>query len=113
MTIGRWNSVASDTRSSVSWNVERGPNNGRNCLGRTSRDAGHSRVPAPPHMISGMIRSLIVVLILVVVAIPRDETMNSLLNGGLGPETNVAHQIANIGKRFHYIARLHRQHVLY
>jgi len=32
------------------------PNNGRNCFGRTSRDAGQSRVPAPPHMISGMIR---------------------------------------------------------
>jgi hypothetical protein len=53
MTIGRWNSVASETRSNVSWNVERGPNSGRNCFGRTSRDAGHSRVPAPPHMISG------------------------------------------------------------
>jgi hypothetical protein len=25
-------------------------------LGRTSREAGHSRVPAPPHMISGMMR---------------------------------------------------------
>ena len=32
---------------------------GRNCFGRTSREAGHSRVPAPPHMISGIIRLLI------------------------------------------------------
>src|SRR4051794_27972101 len=56
MTIGRSNNAASDTRDSVSWNVERGPNNGRNCFGCTWRDAGHSRVPAPPHMISGIIR---------------------------------------------------------
>jgi hypothetical protein len=37
----------------VSWNVEFGPNNGRNCLGRLAREAGHKRVPAPPHMIRG------------------------------------------------------------
>ncbi|MGY3361170.1 hypothetical protein ACVWZK_007833 [Bradyrhizobium sp. GM0.4] len=55
MTIGRSNSEASETRSSVSWKVERVPNSGRNCLGRTSREAGHSRVPAPPHMIRGII----------------------------------------------------------
>jgi len=53
MTIGRSNSSASDTRRIVFWNVERIPNNGKNCFGRTSREAGHSRVPAPPHMISG------------------------------------------------------------
>src|SRR4051794_14879258 len=56
MTTGRSNNAASETRKSVSWNVDRGPNNGRNCFGCTSRDAGHSRVPAPPHMISGIIR---------------------------------------------------------
>jgi hypothetical protein len=50
------NSPASDTRSMVAWNVERLPNSDRNCFGRTSREAGHSRVAAPPHMISGMIR---------------------------------------------------------
>jgi hypothetical protein len=26
-----------------------------NCFGMLSRDAGHSRVPAPPHMMTGMI----------------------------------------------------------
>jgi hypothetical protein len=41
---------------SVPWNVERAPNSGRNCFGRTSREAGHSRVPAPPHMMRGIIR---------------------------------------------------------
>ncbi|MGY3423994.1 hypothetical protein ACVWZW_004469 [Bradyrhizobium sp. F1.13.4] len=56
MTIGRSNSEASETRNSVSWKVERVPNSGRNCLGRTSREAGHSRVPAPPHMIRGIMR---------------------------------------------------------
>jgi hypothetical protein len=56
MMIGRSNKAASETRLSVSWKVEHVPNNGRNCFGRTSRDAGQSRVPAPPHMISGMIR---------------------------------------------------------
>jgi hypothetical protein len=29
-------------------------------LGRPSREAGHSRVPAPPHMINGIICLLIV-----------------------------------------------------
>jgi hypothetical protein len=53
MTIGRPNGC--DTRRIVSWNVDSGPNSGRNCLGRPSRDAGHSRVPAPPHMIKGTI----------------------------------------------------------
>ena len=56
MTIGRPNTAGSDTRSIVSWKVERAPNSGRNCFGRPSRDAGHSRVPAPPHMMSGMMR---------------------------------------------------------
>ncbi|CEG07360.1 hypothetical protein BN961_00749 [Afipia felis] len=59
MTIGRSNSVPSPTRVSVSWNVERPPNNDRNCFGRFSRDAGQSRVPAPPHMINGTIRFVI------------------------------------------------------
>ena len=59
ITIGRSNSAGSDTLSSVSWKVERAPNNCRNCFGWTSRDAGHSLVPAPPHMISGIIRRVI------------------------------------------------------
>ena len=39
----------------VSWKVDSGPNSGRNCFGRFSREAGHNRVPAPPHMIKGTI----------------------------------------------------------
>src|SRR5450759_1947864 len=113
MTIGRSNSVASDTRRSVSWNVERTPNNGKNCLGWTSREAGHSRVPAPPHMISGTIRLSIGASNLVVVAIPRDKIANPILDGCAGTEANVAHQITHIGEGFHHVPRLHRQHILY
>src|SRR6266478_4184871 len=57
MTIGRANNGA-ERRSRVSWNVERVPKNLMNCLGRPSRDAGQSRVPAPPHMTKGRIRLL-------------------------------------------------------
>jgi len=55
MTIGRSNSSASDTRRIVFWNVERIPNNGKNCFGRTSREAGPAASGAAD-MISGMIR---------------------------------------------------------
>src|SRR6476661_4557984 len=113
MTTGRSNSAASETRNSVSWNVERAPNRGRNCLGCTSREAGHSRVPAPPHMISGMIRLSIGASNLVMVAIPRDKIANAILDGRLGPETHVAHEIADIGERFHHVSGLHRRHLLY
>ena len=47
ITISRANRAESDTRRTVSWNVDDGPNNGRNCLGRFSRDAGHSRCSQP------------------------------------------------------------------
>jgi hypothetical protein len=53
--IGRPNRVGSVTLWTVSCNIECAPNKGKNCLGRPSREAGHSRVPAPPHMIRGMI----------------------------------------------------------
>src|SRR5882672_7981229 len=113
MTTGRSNSAASDTRNSVSWKVERAPNKGRNCLGWTSREAGHSRVPAPPHMISGIIRVAIGASNLVVVAIPGDEIANAILDGGLRPEADVAHEIADIGEGFNNVSGLHRQHILY
>src|SRR6266851_5888643 len=113
MTIGRSNSVASDTRRTVFWNVERAPNKGRNCLGWTSREAGHSRVPAPPHMINGIIRLSIGASKLVVAAIPRDKTANAILNGCLRSESDIAHHIADIGKGFHYVSRLYWQHILY
>ena len=41
------------TRSTVSWNMERAPTSGRNCLGWAGREAGHRRAPDPPHMITG------------------------------------------------------------
>src|ERR1700760_4403884 len=111
--IGRSNRSASETRSSVSWKVDRAPNNGRNCLGRTSREAGHSRVPLPPHMMRGIMRLSIGASDLVMTAIPRDEIGNAILDGGLGPEADIAHQIADIGKCFRHISGLHRQHILY
>src|SRR5881398_542381 len=73
MTIGRSNSDGSETRESVSWKVERVPNSGKNCFGRTSREAGHSRVPAPPHMIRGIMRLSIVISNLGVSPIPGDK----------------------------------------
>src|SRR5579864_5613345 len=110
--MGRSNSPASDTRESVFWNVERAPNSGRNCLGWTSREAGHSRVPAPPHMISGMIRLSIGASNLVVVAIPRDKIANAVLDRGLRRKAGIAHQIADIGEGLHHVSGLHRQHIL-
>jgi len=55
MIIGRPNMAGSPTRRTVSWNVEYRLNSGRNCFGLPSREAGQRRVPAPPHMINGMI----------------------------------------------------------
>ena len=37
------------------WNVDCAPISGMNCFGSDSRDSGHTRVPAPPHMITGKI----------------------------------------------------------
>ena len=56
MTIGRSNSSRSAMRSSTCWKVERASTSATNCLGMLSRDTGHSRVPAPPHMITGTIK---------------------------------------------------------
>src|SRR5216683_3430868 len=118
MTIGRSNKTGSETRVSVSWNVERAPNSGRNCFGRTSREAGHSRVPAPPHMINGIIRRSIIALKpcvasnLIVVAIPCDKIADAVLDRDFGSEARVTHQIADIREGLQYITRLHRQHFL-
>ena len=35
---------------------------GTNCFGMLSRETGHKRVPAPPHMITGIISSPPIVL---------------------------------------------------
>jgi hypothetical protein len=58
-----------------------------NCLGRPSRDAGHSLVPAPPHMIKGMMRPLLAgkVLISGEVAIGSDLSQQLNLNPPLFP----------------------------
>ena len=42
-------------RASTCWKVDILSDKGTNCLGMLSRETGHSRVPAPPHMITGMI----------------------------------------------------------
>src|SRR5262249_10115142 len=55
ITIGRANSSGSDMRPSTCWNVDACPTKGTNCLGMLSRETGHSRVPTPPHMITGII----------------------------------------------------------
>src|SRR5439155_17179177 len=107
MTIGRSNSALSETRESVSWNVERAPNSGRNCFGCTSREAGHSRVPVPPHMISGIIRRSIGASNLVVVAIPGDKIANAILDRRLGLEARVAHQVRDIGEGVSHVSGLH------
>src|SRR5262249_36604645 len=55
MTIGRANKSGCEMRASTCWNVDPCPTRGTNCLGMVSRETGHSRVPAPPHMITGTI----------------------------------------------------------
>ncbi len=42
-------------RLAVTWKFERSSSRGMNCFGMLSRDAGHSRVPEPPHMMTGRI----------------------------------------------------------
>jgi hypothetical protein len=59
MTIGDANSSWSVTRVKTCWKVEREPTSGVNCFGRLSRDTGHKRVPAPPHIMTGVINSII------------------------------------------------------
>src|SRR5436305_11374521 len=112
MTIARSNSALSETRSSVSWNVERAPNSGRNCLGWTSREAGHSRVPAPPHMIRGIIRRFIGVSNPVVVTIPGDKIGKPGPDRCLRLETGAAHPFGDTGTRLGHVSALHRQHLL-
>src|SRR3569833_1023341 len=96
MPIGRSYREGPETRSSVSWKVERVPNRRRNCLGRTSRDAGHSRVPAPPHMIRGMIR-LVINSDPMVIAVPLREARDAVLARRCGVEADVALEIGDVG----------------
>ncbi len=56
-TVGRAKTAGSPSRAAVAWNDERsGSASGMNCLGKLSREAGHSRVPDPPHRITGWIK---------------------------------------------------------
>src|SRR5271165_2636290 len=55
MTMAGSKIVRSETTSTIDWKVDRSPINGMNCLGRLSRDSGQTRVPEPPHMITGWI----------------------------------------------------------
>src|SRR3978361_1358390 len=105
MTTGRSNKAVSETRRIVSWKVERGPNNGRNCLGWTSREAGHSRVPAPPHMMRGIIRRFIGVSNPILVAIPGDKTAKSVSIDDC--RRDITHLLEGLGD----VAGLHRQHL--
>src|SRR4051812_17638465 len=57
-TIGGANSDLSDTRLAVCWKSVSSPWIGRNCFGNDSRDSGHSRVPVPPHIRTGMIKGV-------------------------------------------------------
>ena len=53
-TVGRAKTPVSLRRWAVAWKVEvLGSTSGVNCLGMLSRDAGHSRVPEPPHKMIG------------------------------------------------------------
>src|SRR4051812_15264060 len=110
MTIGRSNNAASDTRFKVSWNVERVPNSGRNCLGCTSREAGHSLVPAPPHITRGIIRRFIDASSFVV-SRRREKNRECRLRLALCPglETRIAQQISNVREDNSYVAGLHPQ----
>src|SRR5262245_11119028 len=112
MTIGRAKSAASETRSSVSWKVERTPNSGRNCFGRTSREAGHNRVPAPPHMIRGIIRLSAIVSNFTVTSIPRNKIANTVFDRNLGSQARIPDQFINIGESLQDVSRLHRKHDL-
>src|SRR5215475_15010522 len=55
ITIGLPNNSGSEMRPSTCWNVDPSPTRETNCFGMLSRETGHSRVPAPPHMITGTI----------------------------------------------------------
>ena len=57
ITAGRAKVAGSPTRRAVAWNVDSDASTSRaNCLGMLSREIGHSRVPEPPHKITGRMR---------------------------------------------------------
>src|SRR5271166_1284431 len=58
MMIGSSKIARSPTRVTIDWKVDRSPISGMNCFGRLSRDSGQTRVPEPPHMITGWILAI-------------------------------------------------------
>ena len=50
-------------RAAVSWIMVRSEISGQNCLGKLSRDTGHSRVPDPPDKITGTIGPAVCIVI--------------------------------------------------
>src|SRR5271170_2536060 len=55
MTTAGSKIARSETTSTIDWKVDRSPISGMNCLGRLSRDSGQTRIPEPPHIITGWI----------------------------------------------------------
>ena len=53
-TIGVSNTSSASVSAAV-WKVECKPMREMNCFGRLSRDAGQTRVPEPPHIMTGRI----------------------------------------------------------
>src|SRR5579862_918236 len=58
ITIGAAPPETAAARSAVSCSSVLSVTSGRNCLGRSWRDTGHSRLPAPPQRITGRIAGL-------------------------------------------------------
>ena len=65
----RWSSLLTTTAGAngppvnliaVSWRSVWSPVTGNNCLGKVWRDTGQSRVPAPPHRITGQIIATVI-----------------------------------------------------
>ena len=54
ITIG-WAKGPPETRAAVSANMLSAPPSAKNCFGRSPRDSGHNRVPAPPERMTGTI----------------------------------------------------------
>jgi hypothetical protein len=57
MITGLRNIDVSSTRRAAAWKVECLPISEMNCFGMLSREAGHKRVPEPPHMITGRMKA--------------------------------------------------------
>jgi hypothetical protein len=68
---------------------------------------GHSRVPAPPHMIKGMTSSAMSDSM--IFSEPRHKARDAILDRRRGTKSDVAHQVVDIGVRFPARRRVDRQ----